>query len=78
MNKVSKVSKADKKVTIGFLARLCFARYYVWDNYGTRELCFTLNEAKEWLKFCGTVAVIGDRLKKKVIASRVYTASQGF
>lgn len=67
----------DKKLSLGLLARICFARYYVYDNYGTRELCFTKNEALEWLRVCGTVAVIGDRIKKKVIASRCYTASQG-
>lgn len=67
----------DKKLTLGFLVRVCFARYYVWDNYGTRELCYSLEEAKEWLKVCGTVAVIGCRLGKKVVASRCYTASFG-
>lgn len=75
VNKLLGKAQGSKRLTLGFLFRVCFARYYVYDNYGTRELCYSLEEAKEWLKVCGTVAVIGCRLRKKVVASRCYTAS---
>lgn len=66
-----KLQKDFKLVGFSGWIRYYFARYYLWDNYGTRKLCFTLAQAKTWLAYCGKTAIIGDRLKKKVILARV-------
>lgn len=39
-------------------AREHFARYMVLDTYGTCQLCFTMADAMDWLKFCSPDARI--------------------
>lgn len=45
--------------------------YKVVDNYGTRRYEWTLSRAKQWLPYCGTVAVIGSTITRKVLVTRI-------
>lgn len=45
--------------------------YGIRDNYGTRRTAWTLRAAMAWLPYCGTTAIIYNRLQRRVVAYRV-------
>jgi hypothetical protein len=53
-----------------------FARYEVFDNYGTCQYCFTLEAALDWLGYCGTIAIVSDRKTYQILAGRIYSESR--
>lgn len=53
------------------IIKRCFALYKLVDSYGSLDYYFTINQAIRDLPNCSPVAVIGNRLSRKVVLSRV-------
>lgn len=45
-----------------------FAPYFVCDDFGTRQYCWTRKDAVDWLQYCGTFALVGNLYTGKTIA----------
>lgn len=52
--------------------RKAMARYVILDNFGTRQYCWTEQEALDWLPYCANWATIQDRAEFRVVATRYY------
>lgn len=48
-----------------------FAPYRLVDSYGSRGYYFTISQAIKDLPNCSPVAVVGNRLRRKVVLNRV-------
>ena len=47
--------------------------YTVRDTYGTRQHCWTMREALDWLRYCSANAWIESRLTRRVLRVRIVT-----
>jgi hypothetical protein len=53
------------------IIKLMFAPYRLVDNYGSRDYYFTIGQAIRDLPNCSPVAVIGNRLSRRVVLQRI-------
>lgn len=54
-----------------------FAPFVVLDSYGTKQYCWSIASANEWLVYCADDAVVVDRVNKKLVCRVVSVGSLG-
>lgn len=48
-----------------------FDMFTVRDSFGTRQHCWTMREALDWLRYCSANAWIESRLTRRVLRVRI-------
>lgn len=57
----------------GLPALSILTMYTVRDTYGTRQHCWTMREALDWLRYCSANAWIESRITRRVLRVRIVT-----